>query len=76
METFLSHNPQAESDAETKAGVLEADQDEEYWTNQDPCQYTSSVVCNLCQCATGRDFIVKNYLRRIAAQVTFTYTTH
>ena len=77
METFLSHNPQAENDAKTKEEVIEAEQEGEYWTNQDPWQHMSSVVCNLCQCATGRDFVVKNYLRRIAAQViTFIYSIH
>eukprot|EP01036_Dinobryon_divergens_P029003 gene29004-38046_t len=74
IDTFLSHNPQAEivsptqsSDTESKA-VLEGDE-EEYWTEQDPWQHMSSVVCNLCQCASGREFVVKNYLRKIAGQV-------
>lgn len=79
IDTFLSHNPQAEivsptqsSDTESKA-VLEGDE-EEYWTEQDPWQHMSSVVCNLCQCASGREFVVKNYLRKIAGQVFKTHT--
>ena len=83
---FLSHNPQAEilppslstNDSETQKAnkLVVEEEEEEYWTNQDPWQHMSSVVCNLCQCSSGRGFVVNNYLRKIAAQVSKTMHTY
>ena len=62
IELFTAHNPQAEV-------VTSTDSDEDYWLNCDPLQHLASVLCNLCQNTTGRDYAVKYYLKDIIPQV-------
>mmetsp|Transcript_10754 Transcript_10754/g.16207 ORF Transcript_10754/g.16207 Transcript_10754/m.16207 type:complete len:311 (-) Transcript_10754:93-1025(-) len=63
MNFFLNHNPQAE------IVPIDNEVDENAWIKMDPWQHVISVVCNLCQVASGRDLIVKSHLKNIAPQI-------